>query len=112
MARSTSARPPCSTTDALAKTFTLKELARLARGERTSPGDEPFARVAALAWPRRGPGAPLIGIGLRRRSSTSTTRSVGVAVDYEVTADLLDSPARHGRRVAFPADLQHQERTA
>jgi protein-tyrosine phosphatase len=96
--------------DALAKTFTLKELAR--GGEAIGPRghDETLAAWLARIAQSRSRTA-LMGMGYDEELDVDDPIGRG-RVDYEVTANLLDSLLRRVVALAFPTHAQRQERSA
>jgi protein-tyrosine phosphatase len=96
--------------DALAKTFTLKGLARGAEAIGPRPADEPFAAWLARVASTRS-GSALVGTGYDDQLDVADPVGRG-RVDYEVTANLLDGLLRRVVALAFPADAQRQERSA
>jgi protein-tyrosine phosphatase len=96
--------------DALAKTFTLKELARAAEGAGPRPADQPLSAWLADLAPTRSRRA-LVGTGYDDQLDVEDPVGRG-RVDYEVTASLLDSLLHTVVALAFPTGAQRRERTA
>jgi protein-tyrosine phosphatase len=96
--------------DALAKTFTLKELARAAEAAGERPADQPLsAWLARLAQTRSR--RALVGTGYDDQLDVEDPVGRG-RVDYEVTANLLDSLLCRVVGLAFPTGAQRRERSA
>ena len=96
--------------DTLRKTFTLKELARLAAvaGERRA--DEPFDVWIGRVGEHRTPSA-LLGVGHDDELDVADPVG-GSRRDYEVTADLLDRLLTEVVDLAFPVSTQPEEQRA
>ncbi len=96
--------------DALARTFTLKELVRLAGADGPRPHDEALAVwLARLAQARSR--EALVGLGHDEELDVEDPVGRGRR-DYEITADLLDELLAKVVELAFPADARRQERSA
>ncbi len=96
--------------DALARTFTLKELVREASDLGPRRADQPLAAwLARLAGARQS--AALLGVGYDEELDVEDPIGRGRA-DYEVTANLLDDLLGRVVALAFPVGARSQERTA
>jgi protein-tyrosine phosphatase len=96
--------------DALAKTFTLKELARGAEAIGPRGADEALAAWLARIAQSRSRTA-LVGMSYDEELDVADPVGRG-RVDYEVTANLLDTLLRRVVALTFPRGAQRQERSA
>jgi protein-tyrosine phosphatase len=96
--------------EALAKTFTLKELARGAEAIGTRGAEEPLAAwLARIAESRTR--TSLMGMAFDDQLDVADPVGRG-RVDYEVTANLLDSLLGRVVALTFPRGAQRRERSA
>jgi protein-tyrosine phosphatase len=96
--------------DALRKTFTLKELARGAQAIGPRSADEPLADWLVQIARSRSRTA-LVGVGYDEELDVEDPVGRG-RPDYEVAADLLDALLGTVVALAFPSEVERQERSA